>query len=83
MVIKVLVVEDDVTISKLFVEFLTKSGFETITVVSAEAAQEILSIEEMNIVVTDIVLPGMDGIQFTKNVRKKCNTDVIVMTGYS
>jgi len=83
MLIKILVVEDDVTISKLFVEFLTKSGFETITVVSAEAAQEILSIEEMNIVVTDIVLPGMDGIKFTKNVRKKCNTDVIVMTGYS
>ena len=83
MVIKILVVEDDVTISKLFVEFLTKSGFETKTAVSAEEAEEILNIEDMNIVITDIVLPGIDGIQFTKNIRKKCNTDVIVMTGYS
>lgn len=83
MVIKILVVEDDVTISKLFVEFLTKSGFETKTAVSAEAAQEILNIEAMNIVITDIVLPGMDGIEFTKNIRKKFNTEVIVMTGYS
>jgi len=83
MVIKILVVEDDVTISKLFFEFLTKSGFETKTAISAEAAEEILNIEEMNIVITDIVLPGIDGIQFTKNVRKKRNTEVIVMTGYS
>jgi diguanylate cyclase (GGDEF)-like protein len=83
MVIKILVVEDDVSISNLFIEYLTKSGFETKTAVSAEAADEILNIEEMNIVITDIVLPGIDGIQFTKNIRKKCSTDVIVMTGYS
>ena len=83
MVIKILIVEDDVSISKSFVEFLTKSGFETTTAVSAEAAELILNIEAMNIVLTDIVLPGIDGIQFTKNVRKRCNTEVIVMTGYS
>jgi len=83
MVIKILVVEDDATISKLFVEFLTKSGFQTKAALSAEEAEKILNIEEMNVVLTDIVLPGIDGIQFTKNVRKKCNTDVIVMTGYS
>lgn len=83
MVIKILVVEDDVTISKLFVEFLKKSGFDAVAAVSAEAAEKNLNIEEMNVVITDIVLPGMDGIQFTKNVRKRCNTDVIVMTGYS
>ena len=83
MVIKILVVEDDVSISKSFVEFLTKSGFETTTAASAEAAELILNIEDMDIVITDIVLPGIDGIQFTKNVRKKCNAEVIVMTGYS
>jgi two-component system cell cycle response regulator len=83
MVIKILIVEDDVSISKTFVEFLTKSGFETTTAVSAEAAELILNIEEMDIVITDIVLPGIDGIQFTKNVRKRFNTEVIVMTGYS
>jgi len=83
MVTKILVVEDDVSISQTFVEFLTRSGFETTTAVSAEAAELILNIEEMNVVITDIVLPGIDGIQFTKNVRKRSNTDVIVMTGYS
>ncbi|CAB1059258.1 diguanylate cyclase/phosphodiesterase (GGDEF & EAL domains) with PAS/PAC sensor(s) [Olavius sp. associated proteobacterium Delta 1] len=83
MVIKILVVEDNVDISKLFFEFLTKSGFQTKTAISAEEAETILNSEEMNIVITDIVLPGIDGIQFTKNIRKKCNIDVIVMTGYS
>lgn len=83
MVIKILVVEDDVKISSVFIEYLTKSGFETKAAASAEAADEILKIEEMNIVITDIVLPGIDGIQFTKKVRKKSNSDVIIMTGYS
>ena len=83
MLIKILVVEDDVTISKLFVKFLKKSGFEAHTAASAEEAEKILNIEEMNIVLTDIVLPGIDGIQFTKKMRKKCNADIIVMTGYS
>jgi len=83
MVIKILVVEDDVTISKLFVEFLTKSGFETQTAASAEEAEKVSNFEELNIILTDIVLPGIDGIQFTKKIRQKCNTDIIVMTGYS
>ena len=83
MAIKILIVEDDVTISKLFFKFLTKSGFEPQTATSAEEAEKIVNIEEMNIILTDIVLPGIDGIQFTKKVRKKCAADVIVMTGYS
>ena len=71
MAIKILVVEDDVTISKVFVAYLTKSGFEAQTAASAEEAEKILNIEEMNIILTDIVLPGIDGIQFTKKIRKK------------
>ena len=73
MVTKILVVEDDVVVSKLFVAFLTKSGFEAQTAASAEEAEKIFNIEEMNIILTDIVLPGIDGIQFTKKMRKKCN----------
>ena len=80
---KILVVEDDCTASELFLAFLTRSGFNTKATDSAEEAIKILRNEDMNIILTDIKLPGMDGIQFTKKIRKKCNTDVIVMTGYS
>jgi diguanylate cyclase (GGDEF)-like protein len=83
MALKILVVEDDVHISKLLLEFLTRSGFKTESANSAEEAEAILKHEEINVVLTDIKLPGTDGIKFTKNIKKKYNLDVIAMTAYS
>jgi diguanylate cyclase (GGDEF)-like protein len=83
MVLKILVVEDDVVVSNLLVEFLIKSGFKTESAKSAEEAEKILKNEEINTVITDIKLPGTDGIKFTNSIKKKYNLDVIVMTGYS
>ena len=71
MVNKILVVEDDIVVSKVCVEFLNKSGFKTKSVKSAEEAEEVLKNEEINTVLADIKLPGVDGINFTKNVKKK------------
>jgi diguanylate cyclase (GGDEF)-like protein len=83
MAIKILVVDDDLDVSKLLVKFLIKSGFKSESVNSAEEAEEILKHEEINTVLTDIKLPGTDGIKFTKYIKKKYNLDVIVMTAYS
>ena len=83
MTIKILVVDDDIDVSRLLVKFLIKSGFETESADSAEEAEEILKHEEINTVLTDIKLPGTDGIKFTKNIKKKYALDVIVMTAYS
>jgi two-component system, cell cycle response regulator len=83
MAIKILVVDDDVDVSRLLVKFLIKSGFETESADSAEEAEEILKHKEINTVLTDIKLPGTDGIKFTKNIKKNYDLDVIVMTAYS
>jgi diguanylate cyclase (GGDEF)-like protein len=83
MITKILVVEDDCGASELYHTFLTRSGFKSKTAESAEEAEKILRDEKMNVILTDIKLPGIDGIQFTKKIRKIGNTDVIVMTGYS
>jgi two-component system cell cycle response regulator len=80
---KILIVEDDEVISEILLEFLSRSGFKTKSAKSAEAAEEILLNEKINMVLTDIKLPGQDGIQFTKSIKKKYNLDVIVMTAYS
>jgi len=80
---KILVVEDDVGISELLANFLTRSGFQIYSAISAEEAEEILKNEEINIVITDIKLPGKDGIKFTNSIKKRYNLDVIIMTGYS
>ncbi len=80
---KILVVEDDLAVSKLLSEFLAKSGFQITSAKSAEEAKEILKNEEIKTILTDIKLPGTDGIVFTKNIKKQYNLDVIVMTAYS
>jgi two-component system cell cycle response regulator len=80
---KILIVEDDTAVSKLLYEFLIKSGFQPKTAKSAEEAEKILDNEKIDTVLTDIRLPGIDGIKFTNNIRKKFNIDVIVMTAYS
>ena len=80
---KILIVEDDAVVSKLVYEFLSRFGFQAISASSAEEAEKILEKEEIHIVLTDVKLPGIDGITFTKNVKKKYNLDVVITTGYS
>jgi len=80
---KILIVEDDKVISKLMHEFLSRSGYQAIATDSAEEAEKILKEEEIHIILTDIRLPGTDGMTFTKNIKKKYNLDVIITTGYS
>jgi diguanylate cyclase (GGDEF)-like protein len=80
---RILIVEDDPTVRKLMYEFLSRSGYEAITANSAEEAENLLKEKEIHIILTDIRLPGTDGMTFTKNVKKQYNLDVIITTGYS
>ncbi len=80
---KILVVEDDTAIRELIHIFLKKSGFQSFTAISAEAALDILKDQEIGIVLTDVQLPGMNGLELTKIIRHRYNADVIIMTGYS
>lgn len=80
---KILIVDDDTMVSDVLADFLTRSGFLVIQTISAEEAETILKNEEFNIVITDIKLPGKDGIQFTKDIKEKYNLGVIVITGHS
>lgn len=80
---EILVVEDDTAIRELIHLFLEKSGFQSFTAISAEAALDILKDQEIGIVLTDVKLPGMNGLELTKIIKHNYNADVIIMTGYS
>jgi diguanylate cyclase (GGDEF)-like protein len=80
---KILVVDDERDIRDLVNMFLERSGFQTFTAVSAEAALDILKNHEIGIVLADIQLPGIDGLELTKIIRHTYKADVIIMTGYS
>jgi two-component system cell cycle response regulator len=80
---KVLIVDDDEAIRESMNEFVDMSGYHSITAVSAEEALERLTREAVDVVITDIMLPGMDGLELTDRIKKEFDIDVIVMTGYS
>ncbi len=79
----ILVVEDDDAIRSSIHEFLTNSNYNAFSAPSAEEALEIIKSGTIQIVITDILLPGKDGLQLTSQIKQNCDIDVIVMTGYS
>ncbi len=78
----ILIVDDDLTIRRVLKEFLSSKGFEAHAAFSAEAALEILNEIIVDIVITNINMPGMDGIELTKLIKDRYGSDVIIMTGY-
>ncbi len=79
----ILIVDDDAAIRESMDEFIGMAGFRSSTAASAEDALEMLDHDYFDVVITDIMLPGMDGLDLTDRIKKKHEIDVIVMTGYS
>lgn len=70
---QILLVEDDRRISSFVVKGLEEMGHQVILAESAEAAREWINVDSLDIIVLDIMLPGIDGIQFTKTIRYRKN----------
>lgn len=79
----ILIVDDDAGIRESMNDFLERAGYKTSTASSAEEALELLKTNIINVVITDIMMPGMSGLELTDLIKKDYNADVIVMTGYS
>jgi DNA-binding response OmpR family regulator len=70
---KILVVDDDKTTRKLLGLYLKAKGYEVVTAENGLDAMEKLGTEDINLVVTDMNMPYMDGIELTKNLRADDN----------
>jgi two-component system chemotaxis response regulator CheY len=66
---KILVVDDDKTTRKLLSLFLKGKGYEVVTAENGLDAMEKLGIDDINLIVSDMNMPYMDGIEFTKNLK--------------
>lgn len=64
-------------------EFLEIEEFIVTAVDSAEKAIDLLKSQHADIVITDIMMVGMNGLELTKIIKKDHDIDVIVMTGFS
>ena len=66
---RILVVEDDKNTRRLMAAILTRYGYEPITAAKGEEALEILDHKHIDLVVLDVMMPRMDGYEFTNTLR--------------
>ncbi len=77
---KILIVDDDVNICELLRLYLEKDGFETEVVTDGLKAVEAFNSILPDLVLLDIMLPGMDGWQICREIRKNSQTPIIMLT---
>lgn len=80
---KVLVVDDDINISDLLRLYLEKEGFIVVTCYNGKDAIEMQKTENPDIILLDIMLPVFDGWQVCREIRKKSNVPIIMITAKS
>lgn len=80
---RILVVDDEQVIRDIMIDFLSGEGYETVAVTNGQEALEKVMSESFDLVLVDLKMPVMDGIQFLKEVRShKLKIPVVMMTGY-
>ena len=76
---RILVVEDDAHIRKLMCTVLKAHGFETLQAKDGLVALDVMEKEHIDLVVLDLMMPNMDGYEFTKQLRSVGETLPILM----
>lgn len=75
---KILVVEDDKDLNKTVCSFLNRSGYEAAGCLGAEEAYDQMYQTTFDCIVSDIMMPGIDGFEFVKTVRS-LNEDIPIL----
>ena len=77
---KILIVDDDENIAELISLYLTKECFDTKMVYNGEDALNAFDTYQPNLVLLDLMLPGIDGYQVCREIRAKSATPIIMLS---
>ncbi|ANK60586.1 response regulator YycF [Loigolactobacillus backii] len=77
---KILVVDDEKPISDIVKFNLTKEGYDVVTAYDGEEALEKVSEENPDLIILDLVLPKIDGLEVAREVRKDHDMPIIMLT---
>lgn len=81
---RILVVEDDRFFRQIYADLLKEGGYEVDTVASGTKALDLLGGSNYQLVITDLVMQGMSGIELLTRVKQQSPTvDVIIVTGHA
>ena len=77
---KILIVEDEIAIAELEKDYLELSGFEVEVENSGDVGLVRALKEEFNLVILDLMLPGVDGFEICRKIRETKNTPIIIVS---
>lgn len=77
---RILIVDDDNNIAELISLYMTKECYETLIVNDGESVLPAMESFDPNLILLDIMLPGMDGYQVCREVRAKYNVPIIMLS---
>jgi len=81
---RILMVDDEEMLRKPACEFLTRSGFSVVEASSSDEALRIFDEQEFDLVITDMVMPGMNGKQLGEELKKRSpHLPVVYVSGYA
>ena len=76
----ILVVDDEPQIVRLVRAYLQESGFRVVTASDGQQALYVARHEKPDLIVLDITMPHIDGLEFTRRIRSETNTPIIMLT---
>ena len=76
----ILIVDDDDRIRNLLKDYLTDNFYIVSTAEDAKEAKEKLNFIKFDVIILDVMMPGQDGYDLTKDIKKKLNVPIILLT---
>lgn len=81
---KILVIEDEILLANSIQTLLTSRGFQTEAVYDGKTGEEYALLGIYDLLILDVMLPGLNGYQVAQRIRKKhCNTPILMLTAKS
>ena len=77
---KILVVDDEKPISDIIKFNMAKEGYEVLTAFDGREALEVFAAENPDIIILDLMLPEIDGLEVARTIRKTSNVPIIVLS---
>ena len=77
---KILIIEDDIDLSNVMRDFLSNDGYQTNQAFSGNESLEMLQKLVVDLIILDIMLPGIDGIEVCKKIREDRNVPIIIIS---
>src|SRR3546814_1114445 len=80
---RILLIDDEPSIREPLSEYLESQGFAVSDAASAAEARSVLRAKSIDLVVSDIMMPGEDGLSLTRHLRETSNVPVILLTAWA